>query len=191
MDILFLFLVVFWEKGGEIMKKFGVLLCLLLGLTACGQSTDVETTDDPQPQYFETVEEGIAFYKEDEEEILYQERIYSTEIVLLYSAENTYFSALAFAEQPEGYIEQWGLAGYGSAVTLSCDAPWERTDVHQAAYPYYEIDFDLFEEEPTAEMLEERGFDEYMERDGKYIAVKLTRYEMQPVATHEVSVKEK
>jgi len=191
MDILFLFLVVFWEKGGETMKKFGLLLCLLFGLTACGQSTDVETTDDPQPQYFDTVEEGITFYKEDEEEILYQERIYSTEIVLLYSAENTYFSALAFAEQPEGYIEQWGLASYGSAVTLSCDAPWERTDVHQAAYPYYEIDFDLFEEEPTAEMLEERGFDEYMERDGKYIAVKLTRYEMQPVATHEGSVKEK
>lgn len=172
------------------MKKFGVLICLLLGLTACGQSTDAETVEDPQPQYFESVEEGIAFYKEEEEEILYQERIYSTDIVLLYSAENTHFSALAFAELPDGYLEQWSLASYGSTVTLSCDAPWERTDVHQAAYPYYEIEFDMFEEEPTVEQLAERGFEEYVERDGKYIALKLTRYEMQPVATYEVSVKE-
>ena len=170
------------------MKKFGLLLCLLLGLTACGQ-TDTETVDDPQPRYFETVEEGIAFYKEDEEEILYQERIYSTEIVILYSAENTYISALAFSEHPEGYLEEWGLAGYGSAVTLKCDAPWERTDIHQATYPYYQIKFDMFDEEPTAELLAERGFGDYMERDGKYIAVNLIRYEMQPVATHEISIK--
>ena len=67
------------------MKKIGLLLCLLLGLTACGQKPDVETADEPQPRYFETVEEGIAFYKKEEEEILYQERIYCTDIVILYS----------------------------------------------------------------------------------------------------------
>lgn len=172
------------------MKKFGLLLCLLLGLTACGQTTDVEMVEEPQPQYFETVEDGIAFHKEDEEEILYHERIYCTEIVLLYSAENTYFTALAFAEQPEGYVEVWSMAKYGSAARVSCDAPWEKTDIHQAAYPYYEIAFDMFDEEPTEEMLAERGFRDYMERDGKYIAAKLTRYEMQPVVTHEISVKE-
>ena len=170
------------------MKKFGVLLCLLLGLTACGQSTDAKTADDPQPQYFGTVEEGIAFYKEDGEEILYQEQIYSTEIVILYSAENEYITALGFSEHPEGYMEEWGMANYGSAVTLKCDASWERSDPSQAACPYYEISFDLFAEEPTAELLAERGFDKCMEKDGKYIAVKLTRYEMQPVATHEITV---
>ena len=170
------------------MKEFVVLLCLLLGLAACGQSTDAKTADDPQPQYFGTVEEGIAFYKEAGEEILYQEQIYSTEIVILYSAENDYITALAFAEQPEGYAEEWGLAAYGSDVGVSCDAPWEVAGV--APYPYYEIRFESFDEPPTAEKLAERGFRDYMERDGKYIAVKLTRYEMQPVATHEISIKE-
>ena len=171
------------------MKKIGLLLCLLLGLTACGQNTEVETADESQPRYFETVEDGIAFYKEDEEEILYQERVYCTDIVILYSSENDYITALAFAEHPEGYMEEWSMANYGSAVNLSCDAPWERTDIYQAAYPYYEIAFDMFDEEPTAEMLAERGFRDFMERDGKYIAVKLTRYEMQPVATHEITIK--
>ena len=170
------------------MKKFGLLLCLLLGLTACGQNTEVETADEPQPRYFETVEEGIAFFKKEEEEILYQERIYCTDIVILYSSENDYITALAFAEQPEGYAEEWGLAAYGSGVGVSCDAPWEVAGV--APYPYYEIRFESFDEPPTAEKLAERGFRDYMERDGKYIAVKLTRYEMQPVATHEISVKE-
>lgn len=169
------------------MKKFGLLLCLLLGLTACGQETEVETADEPQLQYFETVEDGIAFYKEAEEEILYQERIYCTEIVILYSAENDYITALAFAEQPEGYVEWWGLAAYGSGAGVSCDAPWEVAGV--APYPYYEIRFESFDEVPTAETLAERGFSDYIERDGKYIAVKLTRYEMQPVATHEITIK--
>lgn len=52
MGILFLFPVIFWKKGGMAMKKFGVLLCLLLGLTGCGQEM-------PQEPDFATLDEAI------------------------------------------------------------------------------------------------------------------------------------
>jgi hypothetical protein len=68
----------YFGKGGVLMKKFGLLLCLLLGLTACGQSLDVETVDDPQPRYFATMEEAIeATLEHDFEEPLSVEKIVS------------------------------------------------------------------------------------------------------------------
>lgn len=136
---------------------------------------------------FATVEEGIAYYLDEEEEVLWQDKIYCTDIAILYSSEKECISALAFAEEPEGYTEMWGLASYGSGVQLSLDAPWETEG--RTPYPYYEISYTAFDSLPTEEELAESGFQEYIERDGKYFAVKLERYEMQSTATNEVPIK--
>ncbi|MGM9916797.1 hypothetical protein [Anaerotignum sp.] len=178
------------------MKKWlcwSVLCCLLLGLCGCALERIPEL---PEEKVFDTVEEGIAYYQDEDEEILWQDKIYCTDIAILYSSAQNSISALAFAEQPNGgYAEKWSLISYGSGVTLSLDAPWENeVDVtnhatNRATNPYYEISYAIFDTPPTEEELAESGFQEYIERDGKYFAVKLERYEMQPISTNEIHIK--
>lgn len=159
------------------MKKFGLLLCLLLGLTACGQETGVETTDDPQPQYFATMEEAIeASLEHDFEEVLSWEQIGETELVVAYAKEQNSIALFIFTEQPDGYVlmeetVNYGIPENGGSVMLSFEAPWEG-----------EVDYEVtaagFDHEPTAEELKENGFGAYHEEDGFYFAVKVDRYEM-------------
>lgn len=174
-------------KGGKRMKKWVLWMtigCLLM-LAGCGQE-QAEEPAEPLEKVFATAEEGIAYYQEENEEILYQGCPYSTEVAILYRQESGAISALAFAEQPGGYKEVWGLANYGSSVTLTLEAPWEENG--GTTTPYYEINCIMFEDVPTAEELEKAGFTEYLERNGKYFAVKLCRYEMQPVLIDEIQI---
>ena len=162
------------------------MICLLMmGTAACEQEETADSAEE-QTKAFATVEEGIAYYLDDGEEVLWQDRVCDTEFALLYSAETEGISALAFAEQPEGYVEQWGLASYGSGVHLSVDAPWETEG--KTPYPHYEISYTAFDTLPAKEELEADGFCEYIERNGRYFSVKLERYEMQPVLTNEVQI---
>ena len=167
------------------MKKFGVLLCLLLGLTACGQNIDTETVDDLQPRYFATMEEAIeATLEHDFEEPLSVEKIGETELVVAYAKEHHSIALFIFTEQPEGYVlmeetVNYGIPENGGSVMLSFDAPWEgKVD--------YEVTAAGFDHEPTEEELRENGFGSYHEENGFYFAVKANRYEMVRTLTNTV-----
>ena len=167
------------------MKRFGLLLCLLLGLTACGQNAEVETANDPQPRYFATMEEAIeATLEHDFEEPLSVEKIGETELVVAYAKEHHSIALFIFTEQPEGYVlmeetVNYGIPENGGAVMLSFDAPWEG-----------EVDYEVtaagFDHEPTEEELRENEFGVYHEENGFYFAVKADRYEMLRILTNTV-----
>lgn len=169
------------------MKKWILagMCVMMMAVCGCGQE-QAEELVEPLEKVFATAEEGIAYYQEENEEILYQGCPYCTELAILYKQESEAISALAFAEQPGGYQEMWGLANYGSSVTLTLEAPWEENG--GTTTPYYEIKYMMFEDVPTAEELEKTGFTAYLERNGKYFAVKLCRYEMQPVVMDEIQI---
>ena len=158
------------------MKKFGLLFCLLLGLTACGQNADVETVDDPQPQYFATMEEAVeACLEQGFEEPLSVEKIGETELVVAYAKGHHSIALFVFTKQPEGYVlmeetVNYGIPENGGAVMVSFDAPWEG-----------EVDYEVtaagFDHEPTTKELEENGLGLCHEDEGFYFAVKVDRYE--------------
>lgn len=159
------------------MKKIGLLLCLLLGLTACGKSTNTKTVDDPQPKYFATMEEAIeGSLEHDFEEVLSWEQIGETQLVVAYAKDHNSIALFIFTEQQDGYVLMEETVNYaipenGGSVMLSFDAPWEG-----------EVDYEVttagFDHEPTAEELEVNGFRAYHEEDGFYFAVKVDRYEL-------------
>lgn len=140
-----------------------------------------------QKKGFATAEAGVAYYLEEGEEVLWQDSFLATEIAILYSARDSYFRVLGFAEEKQGYVEQWGLARYGSGVSLTVDAPWEAEEA--AASPRYEILL-LLEDASLEGSLTASEFQEAIERDGKRLGAKITRYAMQPMLTKELRLQE-
>ena len=84
-------------------------------------------------------------------------------------------------------MEQWGLARYGSGVSLTVDVPWEAEEA--AASPRYEISL-LLEDASLEGSLTASEFQEAIERDGKRLGAKITRYAMQPMLTKELRLQE-
>lgn len=111
-----------------------------------------------QKKGFATAEAGVAYYLEEGEEVLWQDSFFATEIAILYSARDSYFRVLGFAEEA-------------------------------AASPRYEISL-LLEDASLEGSLTASEFQEAIERDGKRLGAKITRYAMQPMLTKELRLQE-
>ncbi len=163
------------------MKKLGLLLCMLLGLAACGQ--DARKLEEVT---YETLEEAIAAAEEEYADI-------KGEFVKGIEIENQYIAAFVEQHEPEPalrfmiyektedgvFLKQYGTVGYAfyehGATGVSGEMDWTEQD---GTCILYEAKVQgLGYEEPTAEDLQVLDFaGEVLEKDGYYFALHLNTY---------------
>lgn len=165
------------------MKKFGVLLCLLLGLTACG----LEQRKVPD---FATLDEAIENYKEETdqvEEITQAETVYmvalsisASDFVELegdsYLGEQPVVYYMLFEETEKGFVFRYqtpkNSLGHGG---FSGEADWkQRADGSNMKYELWGYGYgDHAPDEKEIAEASAMGFGEVHERDGMYFSVKM------------------
>ena len=166
------------------MKKLGLLLCLLLGLTACGQA-------EPQKkeEVFGTLEEAIETY---EEKIAYGdgrfEEMLETEgnIIVAYTEDTAdeeaepgmYF--VIFEETEEGIVWRKNVGSFHlmPSGTQGFNNQMEWMEQEDGTCLMYDLKAASWDSEPAEEELAELdfGFGEVRERDGYYFSLKMEVY---------------
>ena len=165
------------------MKKFGVLLCLLLGLTACGQ-----TTYQKEETVFPTLEEAFAAHEQDWADV-------SGELVDYIQIEDQYIAAFSgyrssadenskyavgfviYEETEEGFVLRKYANSYGLFEGGWCNIPdvMEWTEKEDGTCIQYELKAQgMGYEEPTEEELNALEFTgEVFEREGYYYVLSM------------------
>jgi hypothetical protein len=188
MGILFLLAVIFWKKGEMTMKKLGLLLCLLLGLTACGQ---VEYKE--KEEVFATLDEAIEAHLQQnpsdelEEicqienahiavftELVHQKDKYGEDVIL----DETVAYFVLYEEVEDGFVlrEQTNgivLDDTKAALGVMGEANWiDHADGDEVGYHLRGVGFG--DAMPMPEVLEQfKEYGEIHERDGFFFAFAL------------------
>lgn len=168
------------------MKKFGLLLCLLLGLTAC-----VQAEPQKKEEVFATWEEAIAAHEEDYGDVNGEFEKYihiENEYIVAFSEyrpsadENSKFAVgfVIYEETEEGIVLRKYANSYGLFEGGWCNIPGEMewTEREDGTCILYELKAQgMGYTEPTTEELNGLDFyGEVFEREGYYFVLDMRAY---------------